>query len=109
MAQKGLTKMQFRIQMGLAVFWELYAVFLVVSGILQNRTSHWIMGAVFGLMYLIYAAYLIYLRYRHPVNDEELDTQVREDFKAGMTGTGITLGLITAGFLIAFGLAAALN
>ncbi len=109
MAQKGLTKKQFWIQMAMVAFWELYSVWWVVKGIIQNRTAYWIMGAVFGLLYLVYAGYLIYQRRRYPLNDEELDKQVGENFKSGMTGMGITFGIITVGFLIAFGLAALLK
>lgn len=109
MAQKGLTKKQFWIQMAMVAFWELYAVWWVVNGIMQKSTAYWIMGAVLGLLYLVYAGYLIYQRRRYPLNDEELDKQVGENFKSGMTGMGITFGIITVGFLIAFGLAALLK
>ncbi len=67
------------------------------------------MGAVLGLLYLVFAGYLIYQRRRYPLNDEELDKQVGENLKSGMTGMGITFGIITVGFLIAFGLAALLK
>ena len=79
---------------------------LIKSG---KSTAYWIMGAVFGLLYLVYAGYLIYQRRRYPLNDEELDKQVGENFKSGMTGMGIIFGIITVGFLIAFGLAALLK
>lgn len=109
MAQKGLTKKQFWVQMAMVAFWELYSVWCVVNGIMQKSTAYWIMGAVFGLLYLVYAGYLIYQRRRYPLNDEELDKQVGESFKSGMTGMGIIFGIITVGFLIAFGLAALLK
>lgn len=109
MAQKGLTKKQFWIQMAMVAFWELYAVWWVVRGIVQKRTDHWIMGAVLGLLYLVFAGYLIYQRRRYPLNNEELDKQIGENFKSGMTGIGITFGIITVGFLLAFGLVALLK
>ena len=76
---------------------------------MQKSTAYWIMGAVLGLLYLVYAGYLIYQRRRYPLNDEELDKQVGENFKSGMTGMGIIFGIITVGFLIAFGLATLLK
>ena len=109
MEQKGLTKKQFRIQMAMVAFWELYSVWWVVNGIMQKRTIYWIMGAVLGLLYLVYAAYLIYQRRRYPLNNEELDKQIGENFKSGITGTGIIFGIIAVGFLIAFGLVALLK
>ena len=109
MEQKGLTKKQFWIQMAMVAFWELYSVWWVVKGIIQKRTTYWIMGAVLGLLYLVFASYLIYQRRRYPLNDEELDKQVGENLKSGMTGMGITFGIITVGFLIAFGLVALLK
>ena len=93
----------------MVAFWELYSVWWVVNGIIQNRTAYWIMGAVLALLYLVFAGYLIYQRRRYPLNDEQLDKQVGENLKSGMTGVGITFGIITVGFLIAFGLAALLK
>ena len=93
----------------MVAFWELYSVWWVVNGIIQNRTAYWIMGAVLALLYLVFAGYLIYQRRRYPLNDEQLDKQVGENLKSGMTGMGITFGIITVGFLIAFGLAALLK
>lgn len=95
--------------MAMVAFWELYSVWWVVNGIIQNRTAYWIMGAVLALLYLVFAGYLIYQRRRYPLNDEQLDKQVGENLKSGMTGMGITFGIITVGFLIAFGLAALLK
>ena len=46
---------------------------------------------------------------RYPLNNEELDKQIGENFKSGMTGIGITFGIITVGFLLAFGLVALLK
>ena len=49
--------------------------------------------------------YLIIQRKRYPIEDAQLDEQVGENFKTGMSGMGIVLGFITAAFLIAFGIA----
>lgn len=105
MAQKGLTKKQFWIQMIMVIFWELYAAYWIIYGIVTKTSSRWIMGAVFGLLYLAFAIYLIYQRKRYPIEDAQLDAQVGENFKTGMSGMGIVLGFITAAFLIAFGIA----
>jgi len=105
MEKKGLTKKQFWIQMAMVIFWELYAAYWIISGIIDKSTIQWIAGAVFGLLYIAFAIYLIYQRKRYPIEDAQLDKQVGENFKTGMTGMGIVLGFITAAFLIAFGLA----
>ena len=105
MAQKGLTKKQFWIQMIMVILWELHAAYWIIYGIVTKTSSRWIMGAVFGLLYLAFAIYLIYQRKRYPIEDAQLDEQVGENFKTGMSGMGIVLGFITAAFLIAFGIA----
>jgi len=105
MEKKGLTKKQFWIQMAMVIFWELYAAYWIIDGIATKSTLRWIAGAVFGLLYIAFAIYLIYQRKRYPIEDAQLDKQVGENFKTGMTGMGIVLGFITAAFLIAFGLA----
>lgn len=108
MAQKGLTKKQFRIELAVVAFWELYAVFWIVTGIVEKKAS-WIMGAILGVLYAAYAIYLFHTRKHHPVEDPGLDKQLDNNFKTGMTGMGIILLIITVGFLIAFGLAALLK
>lgn len=105
MAQKGLTKKQFWIQMIMVIFWELYAAYWIIDGIVTKSSLRWMAGALFGLLYLAFAIYLIYQRKRYPIEDAQLDEQVGENFKTGMTGMGIVLGFITAAFLIAFGIA----
>ncbi len=69
MEQKGLTKKQFRIQMGLVIFWELYAVFLTVLGILEHSSFEWITGVALGAFNLAYGIYLIILRKNLPLED----------------------------------------
>lgn len=109
MEKKGLTKKQFWLQMAMVIFWELYAAYWIVSGILDKSTYKWIAGAVFSLMYIGFAIYLIYQRKRYPIEDAQLDKQVGENVKTGMTGMGVVIGFITAGFLIAFGIATLLK
>lgn len=105
MAQKGLTKKQFWIQMFMVFFWELYAVYMIIEGIATKSAFRWISGTVFCLLYIAFAIFLIYQRKRYPIEDAQLDRQVGENFKTGMTGMGIVLGFISAGFLIAFSIA----
>ena len=109
MEQKGLTKNQFRIQIGMVAFWELYAVYWIIDGIVTKRPFKWIMGAAFCLFYTVYAVYLIIQRKRHPVEDQELDEQALDNFKTGLKGMGIVFAFITVGFLIAIGLAAIMS
>jgi len=64
------------------------------------------MGAVLGALYIVYGIYLIVQRKRYPVDNPQLDKQAVDNFKSGISGLGIVLALITAGFLIAFGIVA---
>jgi threonine/homoserine/homoserine lactone efflux protein len=105
MEKKGLTKKQFWIQMAMVIFWELYAAYWIIEGIVTKSPLKWIAGAVFSMLYLGFAIYLIYQRKRYPIEDAQLDKQV----DTGMKGMGIVLGFITVAFLIAFGLAALLK
>lgn len=109
MAQKGLTKKQFWIQMFMVFFWELYAVYMIIEGIATKSTFRWISGTVFCLLYIAFAIYLIYQRKRYPIEDAQLDRQVGENVRTGLKGMGIVFAFITAGFLIAIGLAAILS
>ncbi len=109
MAQQGLTRKQFRIHLGLVVFWELYAAGTVVLGLQEHSTLRWSLGAVLGILYLAYGIYLIVLRKRHPIDDPRLDKEMGDNFKAVVTGMGIFIAIITVGFLIAFGLIAVLK
>ncbi len=52
---------------------------------------------------------LIIRRKRYPIEDEEADRQATKALKDGAVGMGIIMGLITFGFLLAFGLAAILK
>lgn len=81
MAQKGLTKKQFWIQMIMVIFWELYAAYWIIDGIVAKSSLRWMAGAVFGLLYLAFAIYLIFQRKRYPIEDAQLDEQVGENFK----------------------------
>jgi len=106
MEKKGITKKQFWLQMYMVIFWVLYATFMIVNNVQDGDTVGWVLGTVVGVFYLSYGIYLIYLRKRYPVEDAQLDKQVGENFKTGMKGMGIVMGIISAGFLIAFAIAA---
>ena len=41
MAQKGLTKKQFWIQMIMVIFWELYAAYWIIDGIVTKSSLRW--------------------------------------------------------------------
>lgn len=94
MEKKGITKKQFWVQMYMVIFWVLYATFMIVNNVQDGDTVGWVLGTV------------VYLRKRYPVEDAHLDRQVGENFKTGMKGMGIVMGIISAGFLIAFAIAA---
>ena len=109
MGQKGLTRKQFRIQLGMVAFWELYALFWLVTGIVEKSPLKWIMGAVVALLYIAFAVYLFIQRKRYPVENPQLDEQTVDNFKTGLKGMGIVFAFITVAFLIAIGLAAVLS
>ena len=97
MAQKGLTKKQFWIQMFPMAFFMLLAVYWIVRGVFHESAVEWIIGALYCVLI------------RHPVEDQELDEQALDNFKTGLKGMGIVFAFITVGFLIAIGLAAIMS
>ena len=109
MAQKGLTKKQLLIQLAPFILYILLAVFWTIDGFIEKSKFMMIAGplylafTVFGIIYLV-------LQYRrNPVVDDELDAKEMKKFKEGMKGVGIVYGILAAGFIIAFGLAAILK
>ena len=109
MAQKGLTKKQFWIQMFPMAFFMLLAVYWIVRGVCHESAVEWILGALYFVLIVSNTIYLIIQRKRHPVEDQELDEQALDNFKTGLKGMGIVLAFITFGFLIAIGLAAIMS
>ena len=109
MAQKGLTKKQFWIQMFPMAFFMLLAVYWIVMGVFHESAVEWIIGALYCVLILANTIHLIIQRKRHPVDDPQLDEQAVGNFKVGLKGMGIVFAFITVGFLIAIGLAAIMS
>ena len=109
MAQKGLTKKQFWIQMFPMAFFMLLAVYWIVRGVFHESAVEWIIGALYCVLILANTIHLIIQRKRHPVDDPQLDEQAVGNFKVGLKGMGIVFAFITVGFLIAIGLAAIMS
>lgn len=104
MENKGITKKQFRIQSFSSYFNLVLGLIWIWIGIDSNQPFEWILGIVFILL-SAGSILSLYLQWkRHPVVDEELDRQATQNFKEGMKGMAITIGIIIIGFLLAFGL-----
>jgi len=109
MAQKGLTKKQFQIQMASMAIFVLLAVYWIVRGVCHESAVEWILGALYFVLIVSNTIYLIIQRKRYPVDDPLLDEQAVDNFKTGLKGMGIVFAFITFGFLIAIGLAAIMS
>lgn len=109
MEKKGLTKKQFWVQMAPTFFY----LALAVDWLVMSIEEHKIWMIVFTVAYLVLViamiVSLIIRRKRHPIEDEEADRQAVGALKDGALGMGIVVGIITVGFLLAFGIAALLT
>jgi len=104
MDKNGITKKQFILQTASSYINLLLGVFWLVEGIQEQKPAKWIIGIVFiAITFGIFISLFIQWR-RNPVVDEERDKQLTRNFKDQMIGMGIVYGVITFGFLLAFGL-----
>ncbi|MBR1406057.1 MAG: hypothetical protein IJ578_03900 [Bacteroidales bacterium] len=109
MEQKGMTRKQFLIQSVSSYFNILLGAFWLILGIREHKPFEWILGLVFLVLSLSLLVVLFVQWRRHPLVDEALDKRLTLDFKESMKGMGIVFGIITFGFLLAFGLVALLT
>lgn len=109
MEQKGLTKKQFKIQLFLSFYFVLFSAYWIITGIVEKNAVNWGFGAFMLVLFTIQVVMLVFQRKRHPIEDPQVDEQVTRNFKEGMQGAGIVLGILALGFLIAIGLAKLLN
>ena len=109
MDNKGITKRQFWIQMTSAGFNVLLGIYWTVLGIVTKKSFMWIFGIVFLVMAAALVVSLVIQLKRHRIEDPKLDEEVTHNFKEGMKGSGIVIGLLVLFFLLAFGLAALLK
>ncbi|MBP5301941.1 MAG: hypothetical protein J6Y88_01685 [Bacteroidales bacterium] len=105
MANKGITKKQFRLQLIIYCVYVLLSVSWIGMGVDDGSKLMIILGSLYGAFVIGAIIALIIQRKRNPVENPELDKQMAQ----GMKGGGIMLGILTIGFLIAFGLAAILK
>jgi hypothetical protein len=78
-------------------------------GIVDKSWTYLIMGFVFLALELGLIFYTLWVRKHYPLDDPKVDQILAENQKAGRTGFIIVSIVITAGFLIAFGIAWALS
>ena len=109
MAQKGLTKKQFWVQMTPMFFYLAMGVSWLVMGIEEGKPILWISGVVYLAFVIGMAVWLIIRRKRYPITDEEGDRQAVGALKDGALGMGIVVAIITVGVLLAFGLVSLLK
>ena len=106
MDNKGITKRQFWIQMVSAGFNVLLGIYWIVWGITSKESYMWIFGIVFLILASVLVISLVIQLKRHRIEDPRLDEEVTRNFKEGMKGAGIVIGLLVFFFLFAFGLVA---
>lgn len=105
MDNKGITKKQFRTQLIIYCLYLLLSVSWIGMGVDDGSKLMIILGSLYGAFVIGAIIALIIQRKRNPVENPELDKQIAQ----GMKGSGIMLGILAIGFLIAFGLAAILK
>ena len=109
MEQKGLTKKQFWVQMTPNFFYAGLAAMWLSDGIERHKIGLVVAGIAYLLLVIAMVVSLIVRRKRYPIEDEEADRQATKAMKDGAVGMGVFMGLITVGFLLAFGLASMLK
>lgn len=102
MDNKGITKKQFRTQLIIYCLYLLLSVSWIGMGVDDGSKLMIILGSLYGAFVVGAIIALIIQRKRNPVENPELDKQMAQ----GMKGSGIMLGILAIGFLVAFGLAA---
>lgn len=105
MGNTGITKKQFRTQLVIYCVYVLLSVSWIGMGVDDGSKLMIILGSLYGVFVIGAIIALIIQRKRNPVENPELDKQMAQ----GMKGSGIMLGILAIGFLIAFGLAAILK
>lgn len=109
MDDKGITKKQFWIQMASAGFNVLLGIYWIVWGIVSKESYMWIFGIIFLILAAMMAVSLIIRLKHHRVENPRLDEEATQNFKDGLKGSGIVIGIIFIFFLFAFGLVALLK
>lgn len=109
MDDKGITKRQFWIQMTSAGFNVLLGIYWIVWGIVSKESYMWIFGIIFLILAAMMAVSLIIRLKHHRVENPRLDEEATQNFKDGLKGSGIVIGIIFIFFLFAFGLVALLK
>lgn len=109
MEQKGLTKKQFWVQMTPNFFYAGLAAVWLCDGIERRQIWLVVAGIAYLLLVIAMVVSLIIRRKRYPIEDEDADRQATKALKDGAVGMGDVMGIITVGFLLAFGLATILK
>ena len=109
MKHTPLTEKQAKAQVRLCLFQSVYGLYLLVLGIVDKSWAYLIMGLVFLAIELGMLFYTLWVRKHYPIDDSKADQILEENLKAGRSAFFIVSGIITAGFLIAFGIAWALS
>lgn len=109
MEHKPITKKERNIQILSFVFYLIYGLYCLVFGIIENRLIWSIFGGLFTLLDIGYICYLFWNYKHNPAVDPKKDAELVANAKDSARGLGIVMGIIAAGFLIAFALASILT
>ena len=106
MDNNGITKKQFWIEMVSSVFNFLMGIYWIVWGIVSRKAVVWIFGIIFFALASALVISLVIRLKHHRIEDPKLDEEATQNFRDGLKGSGIVIGLLVFFFLVAFGLAA---
>ena len=109
MKHTPLTEKQAKAQVRLCLFQSVYGLYWLVIGLVDKSWAYLMIGFVFLALELGMLFYTLWVRKHYPIDDAKADQVLADNMKAGRTGFLIISGIITAGFLIAFGIAWALS
>ena len=99
MAQKGISRKQFVVQIILGAIYIAVGAIFLISGI--SDTSILICGTIEVVLALIMIVGFSMQRKRHPIEDPDADRKATE----GLKSAGILFAILAVGLLVAFGLA----
>ena len=106
MDNQGITKKQFWIQMISTGCNLLLGIMWTVWGILSKKVYMWIFGILFLALSIPLIISLVNRLKHHRIEDPKLDEEAIQNFREGLKGASIVIGLLVFFFLVAFGLAA---
>jgi hypothetical protein len=84
----------------------LMGIYWTVWGIASKKAVVWIFGIIFFALASALVISLVLRLKHHRIEDPKLDEEAIQNFREGLKGADIVIGLLVFFFLVAFGLAA---